>query len=1011
MGAFQSPPYPIRAAGTAVPAFIGRTAETSAAEDAWAAVRAGARQLVFIGGEPGAGKSRLAAEIAAATHRAGAVVLLGTCSPESHGPYQPFVECLEHLLGRTEAGALTSCLPDSAAELLRLTPLVWRHRPDLPAPDGDDRDYRRELFDALSGLLHAVGEQRPVVCVLEDLHWAGQPTLQLLDHVVQHSAASRLLLLCTHRSTAPDRKDDLTYAIADLYRLDGVRRLDLAGLSAEEVAQYLVAEGGLSAHRAREYAALLRDQTGGNPFFLRELWRDMTGPGCGQGLAPVRAFGARAPASVRDTLQRRLSRLAAGERGVVETAAVLGDGGDVRVILQACQATPADALGALDTAAQFGFVDAGELARGRILFPHALTRQAVLDLTSPSRRAALHARVGEVLQASGADSPRMVRQLAYHFARASALGYGGRAAEYLTQAAREAERSLAFEDAAAWYAQAADLLDGTEAAREELWFSAAHSFLRAGDFAAARALYRKLCDSRDSQVRLRAAIGYEDAGWRPGLPGEDAVALLTRALDDVPADPGGPRYVWARASLGRAIAFTGDTGQARDLTRQALAQARELGEEQLLVHALEAMMWQAPGPESVDQYRELAAELARRAMASQNWDALGTAGVFQAGIAYIRADRAGWAEALAALDRSVRGSGQPFIAYMRRCDDYALAYLRGDFFAAAQVAEDLVELGRSFGPDDTEGPYGLQMYMVRRETGELEQVRPMVDVIRRSGDGWAPGLLALYTELGMASEASALLAELLDWADEMSGGQSPWAQWTAVLVFLAEAAIALKDKSAARRLRPKLTPYVGQQLIAGTFVAVFGPADTYLAALDSLLGDAESADLLFPRAVAQAREFGAPVHEAAALTAWAVHLNAVATSRPRGSAGAVGGGDSGGPGGDLAAKVREQARRLAATTGQVRLQRRLRALDTAAPVDGPDAAGLTPRELAVLRLLAEGSSNREIASRLKITENTTANHVRSILLKTGAANRTQAAAMAFSRHWLDDAVPRSRVGG
>jgi DNA-binding NarL/FixJ family response regulator len=80
-------------------------------------------------------------------------------------------------------------------------------------------------------------------------------------------------------------------------------------------------------------------------------------------------------------------------------------------------------------------------------------------------------------------------------------------------------------------------------------------------------------------------------------------------------------------------------------------------------------------------------------------------------------------------------------------------------------------------------------------------------------------------------------------------------------------------------------------------------------------------------------------------------------------------------------------------------------------VDGPDAAGLTPRELAVLRLLAEGSSNREIGSRLKITENTAANHVRSILLKTGAANRTQAAAMALSRRWLDDAVSRSRVGG
>src|SRR5580704_17933079 len=492
MAAWDAPPYPIRAAGATIPAFVGRAAETSAAEEAWASVRAGGRQVIFIGGEPGAGKSRLAAEIASAVYGQGAVVLLGTCSPEPGVPYQPFAECLEQLLGGTRSGALAGCLPDSAAELLRLTPLVWRHRPELVAPTGDGGDYRRELFDAIAALLHAVGEERPVVCVLEDLHWAGQPTLQLLDHVAQRSArtASRLLVLCTHRTTAPDRSDDLTFAIADLYRLDGVRRLDLAGLSVEEVAQYLVAEGRLSARRAREYATVLRDQTGGNPFFLRELWRDMTG-------APTRAFGTRAPVSVRDTLERRLARLTPAERAAVETAAVLADGGDVRVVLRAAdcgetggaEADASSVLAALDAAVSFGFLDGEDLARGRITFPHMLTRQAVLDLTSPSRRAALHARVGEVLQSSGSRSPAGVRQLAYHFARAAALGYGETAAQYLRQAARDAERSLAFEDAAAWYTQAADLTDGPDSDREELLLCAADSHVRVGDFASARTLY------------------------------------------------------------------------------------------------------------------------------------------------------------------------------------------------------------------------------------------------------------------------------------------------------------------------------------------------------------------------------------------------------------------------------------------------------------------------------------------------------------------------------------------
>src|ERR1700749_4298389 len=130
MAAWDAPPCPIRATGGAVPTFVGRAAETSAAEEAWAAVRAGRRQVIFIGGEPGAGKSRLATQVAAAAYGQGAVVLLGNCSPDPGGLSQPFAECLEYLLGGTAPGALAGCLPETAAELLRLTPLVSRHRPE-----------------------------------------------------------------------------------------------------------------------------------------------------------------------------------------------------------------------------------------------------------------------------------------------------------------------------------------------------------------------------------------------------------------------------------------------------------------------------------------------------------------------------------------------------------------------------------------------------------------------------------------------------------------------------------------------------------------------------------------------------------------------------------------------------------------------------------------------------------------------------------------------------------------
>ena len=685
------------------------------------------------------------------------------------------------------------------------------------------------------------------------------------------------------------------------------------------------------------------------------------------------------PASIRDTLQRRLSRLALREREVLETAAVLGDGGAVRTLVAACGGDPGGALSALDTAERFGLVDAEELTTGRVAFPHTLTRQAVLDLVSPSRRALLHARVGDVLQSSGDGSPSVVRQLAYHFARASALGYAGKAAEYLARSAREAERSLAFEDAAARYAQAAELLDGPEPEREELRFAAARSYVRAGDTAGARNLYLRLSDSRDPGVRLRAAVGYEDAIWRPGLPGADACALLSRALDDMPADPDDPGYVRALASLGRAMAFTGD-GRAGAVGEQALEHARRLGDKRLLTHALQAMLWHAVAPDSIDDQLGVAAELAPLARESQDWEALGIAAIFRSAIAYAHADPDAWSDAVADLDRAVRGSGQPFMAYMRGCSDYAHAFLRGDFAAAERIAEDLLDVGRSFGPDDTEGPYGLQMYMVRRETGALEAIRPLVDVVQQAQATWEPGLLALCTELGLAGQARSLLHLLLENSHVAQVRQSWWAQRTAVLVFLAEAAVALRDADAARRLRPLLVPFTGLQLIAGHFVAVFGPADAYLASLDSVLGDNESAERLFERALGQNRALGSVVHRAAILAAWAGHL------RSRG---------------ELSRRyeqMRDEARRLAASTGQVRLVRML---------DNPpaDAAGLTAREIDVLRLLARGRSNRAIATELRISENTAANHVRSILIKTGAANRTQVAMMAVARHWVDDHAP------
>src|SRR5450759_2975237 len=153
----------------------------------------------------------------------------------------------------------------------RLRTLVGRREPGEAGEP--EREYRRELYDAAAVAVMAAADQRPLVLALEDVHWASPASLQLLSHVIERTAESRVLVLATHRTTAPERSASLVHTIAHLHRLDGVRRFDLSGLDSEDIAQFLVREAGVTAHRARGWATILRDQTGDNPFFLRELWR------------------------------------------------------------------------------------------------------------------------------------------------------------------------------------------------------------------------------------------------------------------------------------------------------------------------------------------------------------------------------------------------------------------------------------------------------------------------------------------------------------------------------------------------------------------------------------------------------------------------------------------------------------------------------------------------------------------------------------------------------------------
>ena len=942
---------PTRFAAARRARLVGRRYELEVLEGVCERVFAGHGQVVLLGGEPGAGKTRLAAEVACTLLEHDATVLVGTATRDAGVPYQPFAEMLDRWLLAVRPGELSL-----APELSLLSRHAGRHLPDGVRPTGEGR---RDLFEAVAGAFRGLAEGGPLAVILDDLHWAQLPTLALLDHVIHACLDAPVLVLGTFRTTAPDRSAELSARLADLHRLDNVRRLDLAGLDTEAITEFVCVHGGLSTAAARGPASVLRDRTGGNPFFLRETWLDLERRG---GVSALHG-PQRVPESVGETVAARLAGLGDLGQRLIGLAAVLGDQFDLPTLVRAADTDQAESLDALDAATAVGLIEEAGPA-GRYGFVHALTRQAVLDRLPQVRRTMLHASVARALEDH--HDPALVPRIAHHYLVAHVLGFASQAQKFAVEAARSAAYSLAFEEAAMWYEKAAALPDVDPSTRAELSLEAAGNQLRAGDAAHARVIYDRLANAPEPLIRLRAAIGLEESTARPGLANPRAAELLESAIEACGFAEDDHRYARALGSFGRALAFAGRTTEARAAGARAVDLARRTGDDATLAHALKTSLWHGLTPDAAPIQVVRSTELARICAASGDHETLSVASYFRSVVSYLTGRPRDLAEAVYDLGRSAEATGQPWPNYFRACVVQGRAFLEGDFERAERLAERALQLGDAFGVDTTDGSYGVQTYMIRRETGRLEPARRMLTGRESFADRWVPGLLALYTELELGDGIRRALRHLMD---RDLAAHTTDAQWPIELAYMVDAAVALGDRDAVVMLRPFVSAYAGSNLIGGQFIALFGSADRQLARIAEVLGDLVSAERHFAVALEMDRRMASVVHTADTLAHHALMLHRAGRDPARAK--------------DLAA----QARDLAEPIGQARVLRRLDALRTAPEV-------LTAREAQVIRLLAEGLSNREIGVRLRISGNTAANHIRSILMKTGAANRTQAARYA-----------------
>jgi DNA-binding CsgD family transcriptional regulator len=981
----QDLPGPLRPTSTFP--FVGRSAEMERLRMLMPSAEGEGRRVVLLGGEPGSGKSRLVREFAAEAAGDGALVLYGACDSEVRTPFGPIVEALDQLARVTETDELREALGAGGGELTRLLPSLGARLDGLaPAVEADPDTERHRLHTAVADLLTGVTRRRPALLVLEDAHWADAPTLLLLRHLARVGNA-RALLLATFRDTDADMPDTLSETLADLRRYDVVR-LRLAGLSGEDVAEFVrLAGGGEPGSEPRELTRVIRDLTEGNPFLVCELWRALVETGAVEledGEIRVTRSPAElgSPESVREVVSQRLSRLAPRTTDLLEVAATAGAEFDLEIVRRATAFEEPELLAALDEAVGSGMIE--ELAARRLAwrFTHELVRRALYDRLSGIRRAELHLRVGEALESAYAPSGRALADLARQFAAAAPFGEARRAVEYNLLAARAAAAALAFEEAAERLRTALGLGIDSPVERAAILLELGQATHRAGKALDAIAAFRAAADVArelgDAGLLARAAIGYEDACWRPGIFDRGADELLEEAAAELGEEDSELR-VGLLSGLARALDFQGKRERAAVVRTSAISMARRLGDQAGLATVLMRSYWSrgtTPLEEilaMLTEARTLAEELGNTEMyvEAMSWciPAFVALGDMQS------ANRE-----VAVLREHAERTAQPFMIHVAEHYAAALALCDGRLEESEILAERSHERSRLLTGRDASGIHGIQMFSVWRERGRLAELAPVVRILagQASREGpWRPGLAALLAELGMETEARRELSRAV------ADGLEPFraSLWVAALAYLADAASALRDEKVASLLYPELEPLAGSNVMIGHLVACYGAADRYLGMLAATLGEWERAEAHFERGMELNRRMGADTW----LAHTAYEYGRLIVSRDRGDA-------------QEAELLLGEASRLAERIGMPGLLSRLRALGSpAAAATLPD--GLSPREVQILGLVAQGLSNRQVGSTLSISEHTAANHVRSILRKTGCANRTEAASYAH-RHGL-----------
>lgn len=970
--------------------FVGRHQEIEELKVALDGVLSGHGRLAMLAGEPGIGKTRTAQELTSFAEKKGFLVWWGRCyEDEGMPPFWPWVQSMRPYLQQVDANLLRSHIGRGAADIAEIIPELRDKLLELEQlPSLEPEQARFRLFDSISAFFKNTAQWKPLVLVLDDLHWADRSSLLLLEFVVREIGSSRLLVVATYRDGELFRQHPLQETLARVSREPVFQRALLQGLGRQDAREFIEATSQI--RPSQELVDTIYTHTEGNPFFMAEVIRLLSQGG--QLGAEVLNWdqGFKIPDGIREVIGNRLNKLSPECNQTMIVAAVIGREFDFKLLRLLNDATTEEQLlDLLDEAVESRVIEESPGSLDKYQFCHSLIQETLASELSAARRVRLHRRIGETLEdLYKANSAEHASELAFHFDKAQLVAGTEKLVHYSLLAGEQFLATYAYEEALQHFENAlaaklgqpvdqetAGILLGLGRAQDAAYGlprfpDALENLIRAFDY------YVEI-----GEVEKAVAIaGYPFQFWTEPPPG--VFNLIKRGLALVSPESHQAGYLWLSYGRMQGIAH-GDYAAAVGTLDQVL-QIADHNEDAAL--EMQTLGWRA----TVDFFHNHFSECLDHSRKAINI-------ARNISDPRVEANCEFWVSLVLAAQgnlRQARVSGKASLVRAERVDralilanalwvNQVISQLEGDWDAARNFCDS----GLAVWPSDPR----ILASRVSMEylLGNFDQGKGYLDRLLEVLNSTSPGPTIEHAAGALIIPIAASVKEIPEEPKAVEAAaenilMSPNA--TPFLVLMARVGLALRSVNLGDV--PDATAYYAllePSLKGIAIITVSG--DRLLGLLSQTMGELDRAAAHFEDALAFCRNSGCRPE-----LAWTCSDYAEVLFHPRATRDTARG---------LA--LLEESSSISDELGIQPLSQRITAikgrLESQSPALPTHPDGLTQREIEVLTLVALGKSNREIADELTISPNTVVSHVSNIFNKIGVANRTEAATYA-NRHGL-----------